>query len=88
MVLKTKNVLVTGGAGFVGSHLVEELIRKGANVIAVDINFDKRSYLFTENLHKKSKVVNLNLCDYKKTLALIKKYKIDFIFHLAAQAIV
>jgi len=88
MEIKNKNILVTGGAGFVGGHLVEELIRLKSNVIVVDINLDKRSYLFTENLHKKSKVINLDICDYKKLLALIKKYKIEFIFHLAAQALV
>jgi CDP-glucose 4,6-dehydratase len=88
MEIKNKNILVTGGAGFVGGHLVEELVKLRANVIVVDINLDKRSYLFIENLHKKSKVINLNICDYKKLLDLIKTYKIDFIFHLAAQAIV
>ena len=86
--MRNKNILVTGGAGFVGGHLVEELIKLKANVIVVDINLDKHSYLFTENLHKKSTVINLDICNYKKLLALIKKYKIEFIFHLAAQALV
>ena len=88
MEIKNKNILVTGGAGFVGGHLVEELVKLKANVVVVDINLDKHSYLFTENLQKKSKVINLDICDYKKLLALIKKYKIEFIFHLAAQALV
>jgi len=88
MILKNKNVLVTGGAGFVGGHLVEELVNLKTNVVVVDINLDKHFYLFTEGLYKKSKVINLNICDYKKLLVLIKKYKIDFIFHLAAQALV
>ena len=88
MEIKNKNILVTGGAGFVGGHLVEELIKLKSNVIVVDINLNKKSYLFTENLHKKSKVINLDICDYKKLLTLIKKYKIEFIFHLAAQALV
>lgn len=86
--MKNKNVLVTGGAGFVGSHLVEELIRLRANVFVVDINLNKKSYLFTENLHKKCTVIKLDICDNKKLLSLIKKYKIELIFHLAAQALV
>src|SRR3989339_1368673 len=88
MRLKDMRILVTGGVGFVGGHLVEELIKLKANVIVVDINLDKHSYLFTENLHKKSTVINLDICNYKKLLGIIKKYKIEFIFHLAAQALV
>lgn len=88
MEIKNKNILVTGGAGFVGGHLVEELINLKANVFIVDINLNKKSYLFTEDLNKKSNIINLNICDYKKLLILIKKYKIEFIFHLAAQALV
>lgn len=87
--MKNKNILVTGGAGFVGGHLVEELINLKANVIVVDILFDKKSYLYrTYDIDKKCVLIKQNICDYKKLLSLIKKYKIDFIFHLAAQAIV
>lgn len=86
--LKNKKILVTGGVGFVGGHLVEELIKLKANVIVVDINLDKKSYLYTKNLDKKVKVIKFDMCDYKKLLALIKKNKINFIFHLAAQALV
>jgi len=86
--LKDKNILVTGGLGFVGSHLVEQLTKEKAKVIVVDINFDKHSYFFTQNLQKKTKTINLNICDYKKLHDLVKKYKINFIFHLAAQSLV
>lgn len=86
--LTNKNILVTGGVGFVGGHLVGELIKRKANAIVVDINLDKKSYLFTKDLHKKAKVINLDICDYQKLVLLINDKKIDFIFHLAAQALV
>ncbi|VVA44296.1 putative sugar dehydratase/epimerase YfnG [Candidatus Roizmanbacteria bacterium] len=87
--LKNKNILVTGGAGFVGGHLVEELVKLKANVIVADINFDKKSYLSrTYEIDKKCVLIKQDICDYKKLLILIKKYKINFIFHLAAQALV
>ena len=86
--LKNKNILVTGGAGFVGGHLVEELINLGAHVLIIDIVFNKKSYLYSEKLHLKAKIIKQDICDYKKLDALIKKNNIDFIFHLAAQALV
>lgn len=85
---KGRNILVTGGVGFVGGHLVEELVRLRANVIVVDINLDKKSYLYSKKIDKKAKVINFDICDYEKLLVLIKKNKINFIFHLAAQALV
>ncbi len=85
--LENKNVLVTGGAGFVGGHLVEELINQKANVVVVDILFNKKSYL-KRNKDKKCVLIKQDICDYKKLLNLIKKYKIELIFHLAAQALV
>ena len=56
--LTNKNILVTGGVGFIGGHLVEELIKRKAQVVVVDINLNKKSYLFTEKLHKKAKLSN------------------------------
>lgn len=86
--IKGKNILVTGGGGFVGSHLVEALLNKASNVVVVDIFFNKKSYFIIKNLNTKVKVINLDICDYDKLLRLLKDNKIDFIFHLAAQALV
>ena len=44
------NVLVTGGAGFIGSHVVDELIMQGKNVIVLD----ELSGGFKENVNKKA----------------------------------
>lgn len=88
MKLTGMNILVTGGLGFVGGHLVQELLKLKANVIVVDIALDKRAYFFTNSLDKEATVIKSDICNYKKLKKLIKDYKINFIFHLAAQALV
>ncbi len=88
MRLKNKNILVTGGTGFVGSHLAEELINEKSKIFVLDINDSRRSYFFTEKLDKKCSFIKMNICNYKQLTELIKKYRVEFIFHLAAQALV
>jgi len=86
--IKNKKILVTGGTGFIGSHLVEELLNKGAKVTAVDINSDKKSYFFTQKLQNKATFIKLDITDKIKTLKFIAKTNPDYIYHLAAEAIV
>ena len=76
-----ENVLITGGAGFIGSHVCDLLIEKGYNVIVVD----NLSSGFAGNLNKKAKFYNLdvNSSDLEKVF---EENKIDYIFHFAAQA--
>lgn len=81
MVKRKKGILVTGGAGFIGSHLVDELLKRNNKVIVVD-NFSTGKI---ENLPK-----HKNLTVYSKDIALedltpiFKRWNIETIFHVAA----
>lgn len=83
-----KNVLVTGGTGFVGSHLVEELVSLGANVITTFEYTDPKSYFMVKELNKKVITANVDVGKFEEVMDLVTKFEIEYIFHLAAQAIV
>lgn len=87
-IFKNKNVLVTGGTGFVGSHLVEELVNLGAKVITTFEYTDPSSYFIVKGLDKKVTMVNIDIGQFDKVFDIVTKLEVDFIFHLAAQAIV
>lgn len=73
--------LVTGGAGFIGSHIQDELIKLGHRVIIVDnLSSGKKKYI-----DPKSDFHKLDVRSADKILNLFKKVKPDAVFHLAAQ---
>lgn len=74
-------ILVTGGAGFIGSHVVDALIDGGHEVVAVD----DLSTGFEKNINLKAKFYKANICDEKKISEIFKKEKPDVINHHAAQ---
>ncbi|MCP6718826.1 MAG: SDR family NAD(P)-dependent oxidoreductase [Patescibacteria group bacterium] len=80
---RNKTVLVTGGAGFIGSHLVEELLQKGQKVIVVD-NLSTGSLKNIEHLKKNKEFhfIKGSILDENLMEDLIKK--VDQIYHLAA----
>lgn len=86
--LKGQNILVTGGTGFVGSHLVEALVSRGSRVVVLSRSFDPMSYFATQHLERKTILASGDLKDYFRVADTISKYEINYIFHLGAQAIV
>ena len=75
-----KYVLITGGAGYIGSHLTEFLIKKKYKVLVVD-NFSNGKKEF---IHQKAKFEIINLLNKKTLFFKLKKYKISSIIHLAS----
>lgn len=82
---KNKKVLVTGINGFVGGNLCKGLINQGAEVFGLIRNKNYESFLYYENLDKKIKIFEGDLCDKDLFSRIISEEQINNIFHLAAQ---
>jgi len=80
--LKNKKIFVTGGAGFIGSHIVESLVRKGAKVTIYD-NFSSGKIENLESILKKIKIIKGDILDYTQLLKAMKGS--DIVSHQAAQ---
>jgi UDP-glucose 4-epimerase len=74
--------LVTGGAGFIGSNLVDKLIELGHEVIVIDNEFSDVHEQFYYN--KKASNYKLDIRDYESTRPLYNG--VDYVFHIAAEA--
>ena len=83
----SKTVLVSGGAGFIGSHVTVELTQAGYDVVIADnfSNCDETNYRgVTKILGKQLPLVKMDFCDEAATDALFEKYHIDAVIHFAA----
>ena len=85
-----RNIIITGGAGFIGSHVVRLFVNKYPEYHI--INIDKLTYAGNlENLkdieaRKNYTFVKTDICDFEKMLKIIQDFNIDGIIHLAAES--
>lgn len=73
-------ILVTGGAGFIGSHLVDGLVAARHHVSVIDdLSYGKR-----KNVHQRASLFKFDICSTKFD-SLVRRLRPQFVFHLAAQ---
>jgi UDP-glucuronate 4-epimerase len=87
-----ESVLVTGGAGFIGSHLCERLLSRGDSVVCLD-NFDsyyspevKKNNISASLKNRRFHLAECDIRDKDKLAALFSSRKFDVVVHLAARA--
>ena len=79
-----KNILITGGAGYIGSHISEILVKNKKKIYIVD----DLSTGYRSLINKKAKFFKLNIHNDKTVKKIIKENKIDSVIHLAANLII
>ena len=79
-----KNILITGGAGYIGSHISEVLTKNKKKIFIAD----NLSTGYRRLINKKAKFFKLDILNSKKIKNLIKKNEIDSVIHLAANLII
>jgi UDP-glucose 4-epimerase len=78
--MMNKNILVTGGAGYIGSHVVEQLVKKNTNIFILDNLVTG----FKGLVNKKAIFIKGDIGNINKIKKIIKKNNISSIIHLAA----
>jgi len=78
------NILVTGGAGYIGSHTVHELVNQGFDVIVLDSLENGHKEFLPENIH----LFKGNLASLSDIEKVFISHKIDAVIHFAAYALV
>lgn len=86
-------ILVTGGAGYIGSHCVSELLKKGHDVVIFDnlSTGHKETVNTLKNMKQKGSLIDFILGDLKNKNdidACLKKYKFEAVMHFAAYSLV
>jgi dTDP-glucose 4,6-dehydratase len=72
--METKNILVTGGAGFIGTNLVKELKKRGHEIVAADLyNTDRENY------------IRADVRKYRQLEKVFDNWECEYVYHLAAE---
>src|SRR5437667_12154886 len=74
--------LVTGGAGFIGSHVADHLLKMGHNVVVLD----DLSGGFEDIIPKAASFVRGSILDHNLIDSLFQRHRFDYVYHLAAYA--
>lgn len=85
---RNKRCLVTGGYGFGGSHLCEELLDREARVYVLDRLTPSNSYLVLAGIASRVNYINGDIRDLDLLKLSLERFEIDTVFHLAAQPVV
>jgi UDP-glucose 4-epimerase len=78
-------ILITGGAGYIGSHVVKQLLEQNKEIVVVDnLSTGFKSTIDTLQKIKKFNFIQMDLKEFDKVENLLKKFSIDTIIHFAA----
>ena len=83
-----KNVFITGADGFIGGWLAKTLVEKKAHVIVVVRDLKRKNALDVHNIRDKLTVVQGDIIDHELMKRIMNEYEAEYVFHLAAQALV
>ena len=82
MAASAKKAIVTGGAGFIGSHVVDSLLADGYEVLVIDDLSSGRA----DRVPAEARLVQLDIVDADRVRAIVEEVQPEAVFHLAAQA--